>query len=393
MTFRRVRYFIFLRHVFLLAVTAIGGPQAHIAMFIDHLVKKHGYVTEEDLLELFALCQVLPGPTSTQTITAIGFRIGGPKLAYLTLLTWMLPAVTIMTMAAIMVIWFNEMNVSLSFLRFVEPIAVGIVAYSAYVISKKVVHSFTGIFLMISAVVTSFYVRSPFVFPILLFIGGSITAVNYKRHPKEAKEKIHIEWSNFFLWGGVFVLIAIVGAISQYKLVLLFENFYRNGSLIFGGGQVLVPLLYTEFVEFKEYLTGNEFVSGYGLVQAIPGPVFSFCAYVGTLSMRDMGLSGQIFGALMASAGIFLPGTFLIFFVIRFWDQAKRYRVVRASLEGVHAVSSGLVFAAVLLLLEPMEQNYGNYLLMIGTALTLYLTKIPTPVIILTGLVVGLAFG
>ncbi len=390
MTIRRVRYFIFLRDVALLSVTGFGGPQGHIAMFIDLLVGKRGYLSEEELIELFALCQILPGPTSTQTITAVGFRIGGPNLAYLTLLIWMLPAVTIMTMAAILVVQFQELDISLDFLRFIQPMAVGIVAYSAYKIASKVINTNRGFFLMILAALGSFYMPSPFLLPVFLILGGVMTALDYKQHPREEKDGFKVKWANFILWASVFVVAALVGGIFQSRLVLLFENFYRNGSLIFGGGQVLVPLLYTEFVEFKKFLSSEEFISGYGFVQAIPGPTFSFSAYVGALGMRDAGLSGQIMGAAVSAIGIFLPGTFLIFFVIRFWDQMKKYRVVRASLEGVHAVSSGMVIAATFLIYAPMEGTNLNYFLMIGTALTLFFTRIPTPFIILGGLVLGI---
>jgi len=389
MTVRRVRYFIFLRDVLILSVTAFGGPQGHMAMYLDTLVKKRGYLNEHELLELYALCQILPGPTSTQTITSIGYRIGGPNLAYLTLLIWMLPAVTIMTLAAILIVFFNEMNIPLDFLRFIQPMAVGIVAFSAYRIASKVINTNLGFFLMILSALGSFYMPSPILLPILLILGGLATSFKYKRHEKEEKQKFQIKWSNFFLWGGVLIVAAILGGITQYRPLLLFENFYRNGSLIFGGGQVLVPLLYSEFVEFKDYLTSQEFISGYGFVQAMPGPVFSFSAYVGALSMRDGGISGQVLGALGASFGIFLPGTFLIFFVIRFWEQLKKYRAIKASLEGVHAVSSGMVMAATFLLFGQMEGDYLNYFLMVGTAIALYTTKIRTPVIILSGLLLG----
>jgi len=389
MTVRRVRYFIFLRDVLILSVTAFGGPQGHMAMYLDTLVKKRGYLNEHELLELYALCQILPGPTSTQTITSIGYRIGGPNLAYLTLLIWMLPAVTIMTLAAILIVFFNEMNIPLDFLRFIQPMAVGIVAFSAYRIASKVINTNLGFFLMILSALGSFYMPSPILLPILLILGGLATSFKYKRHEKEEKQKFQIKWSNFFLWGGVLIVAAILGGITQYRPLLLFENFYRNGSLIFGGGQVLVPLLYSEFVEFKDYLTSQEFISGYGFVQAMPGPVFSFSAYVGALSMRDGGISGQVLGALGASFGIFLPGTFLIFFVIRFWEQLKKYRAIKASLDGVHAVSSGMVMAATFLLFGQMEGDYLNYFLMVGTAIALYTTKIRTPVIILSGLLLG----
>ena len=157
MTIRRVRYIIFLRDVLILSVSAFGGPQAHIAMFLDMLVKKRAYLSETDLIELFALCQILPGPTSTQTITALGYKIGGSKLAYLTLLVWALPAVLLMTAAALTVDIFNDQNISLEFLRYVQPMAVGIVAYSAYRISSSVVSSKEGYLLMAFAAVCSFF--------------------------------------------------------------------------------------------------------------------------------------------------------------------------------------------------------------------------------------------
>lgn len=392
MTIRRVRYFIFLRDVLILSLTSFGGPQAHLAMLLDMMVKKRAYLSESELIELYALCQVLPGPTSTQTITSIGFRIGGPGLAYLTLLVWMMPAFLFMTTAAITINYLNDLNVSLEFLRFVQPMAVGIVGYSAYKIMSSVISSRTGYFLMVLAAIASFYIRTPYAFPVLLLAGGIITATKYNKQPREEKKGIKINWSNFILWAGVLIVAAILGGVFQSLPIKTFENFYRNGSLIFGGGQVLVPLLYTEFVEFKKYLTSEEFISGYALVQAIPGPTFSFTAYLGALIMRDWGIGGEILGAFLASAGIFLPGTFLIFFVIRFWGELKKYRVVKASLEGINAVSSGMVIAAALILIEPIEMNVLNSILMLGTASLLFFTRVPTPLIILAGLLLGFIF-
>jgi len=91
----RIRYIVFLKDVFRLSLTCFGGPQAHLAYFQRMLVEKRKYLAEVDLLELYALCQMVPGPTSTQTLTAVGYRLGGPNLAYLTLLIWILPAVSI----------------------------------------------------------------------------------------------------------------------------------------------------------------------------------------------------------------------------------------------------------------------------------------------------------
>lgn len=373
-----------------LAVTAFGGPQAHIAMFLDLLVKKRGYLSEEDLIELNALCQVLPGPTSTQTITAIGFRLGGPNLAYLTLLIWMIPAVTIMTIAAITISNLQEQDISIEFTKFIQPMAVGFVAYAAMKISLKVVKSVTAVILMILSMLAALFYPSPYLFPVILVVAGLISSGKYKAQPIEEKDKIKIEWANFILWAGVFVLAAVLGGVTKYLPLRLFENFYRNGSLIFGGGQVLIPFLYTEFVEFKGYLSSEEFLSGYALMQSLPGPVFSFCAYVGSLSMRSFGLGGEIIGALAGALGIFLPGVFLIFFVIRFWDGLKKYRRVKASLEGINAASSGMVISAAVLMFLPLEPNYINFGITIGTFLILTFTKLPSPILIIIGLLAGI---
>src|SRR5688572_14224327 len=144
-----LRHYIFLRDVLVLALTAFGGPQAHIAMMFKLLVEKRRYLTDKELIELNALCQILPGPSSTQTLTAIGFRLGGPNLAYLTLLVWMLPAVAFMTTAAILMSDIQEKSWSTQFTRFIQPMAVGIVAYGAYRISLRTVKSKTGVVLMI----------------------------------------------------------------------------------------------------------------------------------------------------------------------------------------------------------------------------------------------------
>lgn len=384
-------YFKFLKDILFLSVTTFGGPQAHLFHFHKLLVAKRKYLSEEDLMEINSLCQVLPGPTSTQTLTAVGFKMGGPNLAYLTLFVWMLPAVLVMTVAAMVMSSIQEKNWSTEFTRFIQPMAVGIVGYGAYAISLKTIYTKTGFALMILSAVASYIVQTPFIFPTVILISGLTTALKYKKQPKESNKRIIVPWSNFLVWLGVFLAAVVVGAITDLLPIRLFENFYRNGSLIFGGGQVLIPLLYTEFVQYapKQYLTNQEFLSGYALAQAIPGPAFSFCAYVGALSMRDYGLWGQFLGAMMASFGIFLPGTFLIFFTIRFWDSLKKYRGIRASLEGITAASAGLVAASAIILFQPLENTFLNFAVMISTFLLLVFSRIPTPVIILGGLLLG----
>lgn len=390
MVFKKIRYYIFLKDVLIISLTAFGGAQAHMALFLDYLVRKRGYLSEKDMIELHALCQLLPGGSSTQMITAIGFKIGGIPLAYMSLIVWVLPAVSIMTAAGILISLLDARNAPMLFVRFVQPMAVGFVSYAAWKICLKTIETKTAWVLMISTAIFSYFISSPYTFPVIILIGGFITAFKYKKQPIEKKSPLKINWTGLILWLGILAAAALLGSITGSLPIRLFENFYRNGSLIFGGGQVLVPFLYTEFVEFKDYLTSSEFLSGFGMAQAVPGPTFSFSAYVGVLSMREYGLGGEVLGGLLASAGIFLPGTFLIFFLIRFWDQLKKYRVIKASLEGITAVSAGMVVAAAAILFQPVESTILNLSIITGTFSLLMFTRIPAPYIIIGGLLAGM---
>ena len=396
-----------MREVFWIAITAYGGPQGHLALFFDFFVKKRSYLSEEELLELNALCQILPGPTSTQTITAVGYKIGGVKLAYLTLLLWILPAASIMTCAGLGITYLHAHHISDDFTRFIQPMAVGIIAYASYNISKKVVNGKVSFLLMLFSAISAYLISSisgnshlaTFFYPIVILLAGLVTAVLYrKKHKKEEKQKLEIHWSNLILFAVIFVLAVGFGNIMSNKVILLFENFYRNGSLVFGGGQVLVPLLNTEFVEYKHYLTADEFRTGYGFVQAIPGPVFSFTSYIGCLSMREGGLSAQLWGSIVSSLGIFLPGTFLIFFVIRFWEQLKKYRIIRASIEGISAASAGLIAAVAVMLFQSLGIDFHSTLglfevfLVFATFCILLFTKLRSPILILMGLLMGVVW-
>lgn len=385
---RQIRYIIFLKDVLVLALTCFGGPQVHLTMFLDRLVKKHNYITEAEILELQALCQVLPGPTSTQTITAIGFRLGGASLAYLTLLVWILPGTLLMTLAALGVTYVEKDQLA-NLTRFIKPMGVAFIIFAAFSIGVKVIKTKTSFLLMLLAAIAAFVFPSPYITPIWILLGGLATSFKFDQHEKMEKQPIKIEWGNFILWLGVFMFSVVLGKITNNLPVRLFENFYRNGSLAFGGGHILKPLLYNEFVEFKHYLSADEFLSGVAIVEVAPGPVFSISAFVGALSMREWGTSGEVLGSIVSSVGIFLPGTFLIFFVIRFWNELKKYRGIRASLEGINAASTGLTAAAALSLYQPMAFDLVSDLTIILTLILLQTRLVPTYIIIFIGLFLG----
>jgi chromate transporter len=382
-----------LKDIFILSLTTFGGATAHFAFFLDHLVYKRGYLTEKELIEMNALCQMLPGPSSTQILTGLATKIGGAPFAFLTLFVWVIPGVALMTGFGIIMSNIDENELSTHFLTFVQPIAVGFVAAAAYRIVRKVIHTKTSVILLIISAAISVWINSPYLFPALILAGGFITAFKYKDQPIEEKEKLKIRWTALFIWIGVLILIALIGLFTQSLPIRLLENFYRNGSLIFGGGQVLIPFLYTEFVDFKDYLSSSEFLSGFAIAQAIPGPTFSFASYIGALSMREYGVWGEILGGFLAAVGIFVPGTLMMIFLIRFWDQLKKFRIIKASLEGITAVSSGMVVAAIFLLFEPVQANVLNFSLIIGTVAILLFTKIPAPYVVLIGLLAGFLLG
>ncbi|WP_448520514.1 chromate efflux transporter [Rhodoflexus sp.] len=386
------RDLLFLRDVALLTLSAFGGPQAHMALFLKVLVEKRRYLTESELMEINALCQLLPGPSSTQMLTAIAYKKGGALFALLCLLVWIFPAFLIVTSFALTLVFWQEeqKNINLwAYTQFMQPIAIGLVAHAGFVIVRKLVQTREAILITLVAAVAAYFLRTPFLLPVLIVLSGLATSVKYREFVREEKTAITVKWKYLILFAVLFVSIAALGGITRSLPIRLLENFYRNGALVFGGGQVLVPVLYNEFVEFKRYLSSAEFLSGYALLQVVPGPVFSFAGYIGALTMRQESIGGMVLGSLMATLGINLPGALFIFFAYPFWEQLKKYRPVKASLEGINAASAGLVIAAVFLLWEPMPQTLVNIGVAAATLLLLQFTRLSAPVIVLAGILAG----
>jgi chromate transporter len=385
--YKRPKHIDFLIDVLVLALTSFGGPQVHYALFIKKLVSEKKYLSEDEFLEIQALCSILPGPTSTQTIIAIGFKKGGPLLAYLTLLVWITPAVFIMTMAAYGMTYLKNKSI----LDYVLPVGIGLIIQAGFQMMQKVINGWLYYLLMIITFLIGVYFQSPYIFPLTILLGGVVSSLNYDRFPKQNKHKMIIPWANFNLYWGFGLGLAILGHFSDYFPIKLFENFYRNGSLVFGGGQVLAPVLFTEFVEFKQLIAADDFLTGMTLSQSLPGPVFALTSYLGVLLMKDYGLSGELLGSVIGALGIFLPGTFLIFFVIRIWSQLKQYRFIRASLAGIQAASVGLTFVAVFLFLNPIvaKSDYISLGIVIASFLIAQFSKIPSILLFIFGLLIG----
>lgn len=396
------KQWLFIRNVIFFTFTSFGGAQAHLALLLKYFVQSTKFISEEELLELNALAQVLPGPASTQTLVGIAWKVGKLKLAVITFLIWILPTATIMTFAAISYALLDQKQKFNDILEYIQPIALGIVAYGAWKLGKKVLSSQVSIFLSIASVIATLVLRNAYVFPLSILIGGMISsAIETPKEEAELRIKLfsNINPKKLVYFLGALLLFALVGAIinrtSPFSLpIRLLENFYRNGILVFGGGQVLVPLMFTEFVEMKHYLPSSGFLSGFALQQALPGPTFSFTSYLGALSMKNFGygLWGQILGGLIGVIGINLPGLILVLFIVPFWDDLKKISRIRHSLSGINAVSVGFIIAAFVLLLIPMGFNWIFLGIMLATFLLLNFTKISPPVIVLAGILIGYLF-
>jgi len=396
------RQLLFLRDVLIYTFTAFGGPQAHIAVLLREFVEKRRYVTEEELMELNALAQLLPGPSSTQTLVGIAWKVGGLRLAIIAFLIWVLPSASIMCIAAISYKMLADRSKFSEVLHFVQPIAVGIVAYATYTFANKFLKTRVSMMLAMGSLIATLILQNAYAFPILILLGGIISSA-LETQPQENELRVRL-FSNtnpnkvaYFI--GILLFFAALGALinqtSPFSLpIRLFENFYRNGILIFGGGQVLVPLMYTEFVEVKHYLTNSEFLSGYALQQALPGPTFSFTSFLGGITMANKGggIIGQVFGSIVAVIGINAPGLILILFIVPFWNDLKKITRIKNSLSGINAVAVGFMATALILLTRPFGLDWIAYLIIAVTFLLLKFTKIKAPVIIVIGVVLGLVF-
>ncbi|MFP3959667.1 MAG: chromate efflux transporter [Spirochaetaceae bacterium] len=379
----------FLTDVFMCSLSAYGGPESHFGVFLNRLVHRRGYLSERELVELLALCSILPGPTSTQTIVSVGHRVGGRTLALLTMFVWALPVLFAMSAASFAYDALAHSDMGTEALRFVPPIAVGFILYAAVRIGRKVVSdALTAVLLVLSATVT-FFLRAPWVFPVVLVLGGAV-ALAADREPRMwERGPLRPPWIFLGVFGALALGGLLAAAVSGNLFLQLAESFYRYGYLVFGGGQVVVPVMQSELVGVREYMSNAEFLTGYGLVQGLPGPMFSFAAYAGGMAGRGLGVAGQALAAAIGGVGIFLPGLLLIYFVYPLWEDLKRIRAVRLSLRGVNAVAGGLIAVSAVVLASSVGPAPGHLALIVTTAGLLFFTRVPPPLMVAAALAGG----
>lgn len=413
-----LRHIPFLRSVILHSITAFGGPQGHYGMMLKTFVQQRRDVTEQELLEFTAFCNMLPGASSTQTLTLIGFKRGGLPLAFLTLLLWISPACIIMGGLSFLIDYLKDHNLPLYIFRFVQPMAVGFIMFSAWrLFDISIKNTITRVILFVAALATFLFFKSPWIFPAIIICAGITTNFSKKRIPEiEAKPK-KIRWGNILIFIFLFLVAAYSSEMSSrnhwqhQKLFNLFENNYRFSSLVFGGGDVLMPMMYEQYVVRPQAenviaskrdvlkMDRDDFLTGYGMVRAIPGPVFSIGAYTGGMLLREENSRWwQLMGCLLGAIAIFLPSALLVLFFFPVWHNLKKYTVIYRSLEGINAAIVGIMIGAIFYLLKDdclasilhnEPDGWASLAISIATFMLLVKTKIPAPFIVLACLLVG----
>lgn len=288
-------------------------------------------------------------------------------------------------------------------------------AVRAFNISVK--NTITQVIMLIAMVVTYLLFKVPWIFPLLIICGGIATNFSSKRIPeKESIRPRQIRWTNIWLFVMIFAIAGILSETARKqdwpdrKAYNLFENFYRFGSIVFGGGDVLLPLMLDQYVARPTSpkvveknpnaikIEKQDLLTGYGMVRAIPGPVFSVASFAGGMALKDEGYRMQMIGCLIGSVAIFLPSALLVLFFFPVWQYLKKFVVVYRALEGIHAVVVGVMWAATLYLLHGIPLKGFNHtsiislLVIAGTYLLLRYTKLPAPLIVLSCLFLGWIF-
>jgi len=408
-----LRHIPFLRAIFLHSLSAFGGPQGHLGMMMKTFVHRRHDITEEELMDYNAFCQLLPGASSTQTLILIGFKRGGIPLAILTLIIWILPACIIMGVFSFFAEYIIHEKGTTELFRFIEPMTVGFLAYASWKAFWVSIHNtITHYIVAVSAIVTYALFKMPWIFPIVIVLGGLVTNISSKRIPQKEIITQKIKWANIWLFAAIFIMAGTASELARKnnwpnrRPINLFENTYRFGSLVFGGGQVLIPFMYEQFVARPENqkliqrnpnivkINKDDFYAGAGFVRAIPGPVFSVSSYMGGVAMRDLGFNMQVIGCVIGSVAIFLPSALLVLFFFPIWSNLKKYATVYRALEGINAVVVGIMIASFSYMIKDFGHEFSfMFWVQVGMSiLTFFLllySRLPSPVIVMFFLLLG----
>ena len=329
-----------------LGLTSFGGPIAHIGYFRDEYVTRRAWLTEDRFAELVALCQFLPGPASSQLGMAIGMRRAGYPGALAAWLGFTFPSAVALILFAYGV---EQLGGEASeWLHGLKVVAVAVVLLALWGMGKTLTPDKSRITIAVIAAAALLFTNGV-VIQLTVIAGGAILGLTFLRPttptqspPPDKHSGTSIGILALVLLLVFFVVLPIANQLQDNFPLALADSFYRSGALVFGGGHVVLPLLEAEVVP-TGWVSKDDFLAGYGAAQAVPGPLFTFSAYLGTVAGV---LSPRWIGGLLALGAIFLPSIFLVVGVLPFWERLRGFTNVRGALLGVNAAVVGLLLAA-----------------------------------------------
>ena len=330
-----------------LGLTSFGGPVAHLGYFRDELVLRRRWLGEQAYADLVALCQFLPGPASSQLGIAIGLSRAGLPGALAAWLGFTLPSAVAMILFAYGVGAFADPS-DAGWLRGLKIVAVAVVAQAVWGMARSLCPDRERATLaVVAAAIVLFWPTALGQIGAIL-LGGLTGALFMRGAGADGGTHLAVPISRrgavlaLALFFALLLGLPILAAASESMALRLLDSFYRAGSLVFGGGHVVLPLLQAEVVE-PGWVTRDAFVAGYGAAQAVPGPLFTFAGYLGAVLMVE---PDGVAGGLLCLLAIFLPSFLLVIGALPFWDALRRKPQAQAALRGVNAAVVGLLLAA-----------------------------------------------
>ncbi|MDX3774870.1 chromate efflux transporter [Chromatiaceae bacterium AAb-1] len=378
-----------------LGLTSFGGPVAHIGYFREEFVSKRKWLTERDYSDLVALCQFLPGPASSQVGMAIGLFRGHYAGAVAAWLGFTLPsALLLILFAQSLHSW--QGTVTSGMLHGLKIVAVAVVAQAVWGMAKSLCTDKIRISIMAAAACILLLYTSVFTQVAVIAFGavaGWLLLPPLKHPiPKEPPLTLHLSRTAAVCWGLLFItLLVTLPLIAQSSAMLgMIDAFYRAGSLVFGGGHVVLPLLQAEVVP-NGAVSQDIFMAGYGAAQAVPGPLFTFAAFLGaSMNSEPTGINGGI----IALLAIFAPSFMILAAVLPFWQSIRLSPLAQSAMAGVGASVVGVLLAA---LYQPVwTDTIGNtqdFALALLAFVALMYWKLPPWLIVLAGALTGSLMG
>ena len=331
-----------------LGLTSFGGPIAHLGYFREEFVNRRKWLSDEAYADVVALCQFLPGPASSQVGFAIGIFRGGGLLGGIAAWTaFTLPSALLLFAFAYGSASFQG-PVGQGIIHGLKLVAVAVVAQAIWGMARTLTPDRTRIGIALSAIAAAVFLNSA-VGQIGAIAAGALLGLFLCR-TANAQDTHHLHFPvsrrtavpALVLFAALFVVPSLADGYFHSQALLLFDAFYRSGALVFGGGHVVLPLLETAVVG-SGWVSHEAFLAGYGAAQAVPGPLFTFAAYLGAIASPPP--NGTV-GAIIALIALSLPGLLLTYGTLPFWDGLRRRPQAQAAMRGANAAVVGILAAA-----------------------------------------------